>query len=353
MDWCPFSVRERICSIHIFDSRVHHPELFDDAYVLHYASALSGPIVMVQNSDQGIRNGYDFAHKTASRLLQVSRPILRLLLWEYDPLRASNLPHPTTGKIPLHFAVQSNLALGRTHSQHCMIHCGIDEPCETSVRKESIDEWHDWIRELITVDPAMCCAKDFAKRIPLHYALLRSFRRYSCCSLCCTSELGGDLLVGDICCGSVCAVTVEEEDRNRLVLLLVRFCPESIEIPCPIRFRELADLDVEGEDIGSRSCETVMSYHYYSCFFQVYQVAAMAYPVVSLNSLYTILRMCPSRCYSGISTTARWNGFLSLQMAHVNGSALILLFKGTRYKYTRVFVVLPNGIVNCQLHLTS
>jgi hypothetical protein len=284
----------------------------DNPYVLHYASALSGPTVICNDVDNGSKEGCNI-HKIATHLLQVSRPFLDLLLLEDDAVLACNIPHGATGQLPLHFAVQAGSVLFRNrHDRHSFI---VDSSCETLFRNESIiDMWKDWIQKLIEIDPTTCSKKDFMNRIPLHYLLLRCFHhRCVCrneldraCYCCCRNSFDSAtafVLVKSVddCNGygrfPTCIQEVEK--RNEMVSLLIRSNPESIELPCKIRFRTISDLTSEYEGLGSMPLGTIKSYFDYSCRFEVYQLAAMAYPDVSLNTIYSILRMCPSRCFVG------------------------------------------------------
>jgi hypothetical protein len=305
LDWFPGPASEWKTLTREGSSITESDLLRDNPYVLHHASALSGPTLIVNCAD--CSNGEDCKiNRATTYLLQVSRHFLDLLLLEDDAVRACTVPYPETGQLPLHFAAQAGFVLFR--NRH-----GSRRFTSDFRNRSNSDEWKEWIQKLIEIDPTTCFAKDSMNRIPLHYLLLRCLHhRYMCDDepdmlFCCCSRKSFNaksyefLCVASCNCKGCCRSPVCTQDNDflsEMIFLFIRSHPESIEIPCLIRFRTFMDPTDEGEGIGSTgiSQRTITHYLDYSCRFEVYQVAAMAYPVVSLNTIYSLIRMCPSRC---------------------------------------------------------
>ena len=138
----------------------------DDTYILHYASALCGPISGSFNSRK-------------IQFMQVENSILELLLhrWGTDTIRSV---HPITGQVPLHYAVQSYCSLlstdhqgvktqRNTNSCRLEFEYGSTYPCKIGFSLE-------WIRTLLRIYPEACMVQDHYGSTPLHYAILQTDR---------------------------------------------------------------------------------------------------------------------------------------------------------------------------------
>jgi hypothetical protein len=118
---------------------------------------------------------------------------------------------------------------------------------------KSVQEWKLWVHKLLFQNPDACCVKDNRGRLPLHHAL-------------------------DYHAGGVPAVTIPvQEARNVVVRDLVGRFPQSVELVDPVTK------------------------------LYPFQLAAMN-PLVSLDTVYLLLRMCPgaiSHCTLGRDAQAR------------------------------------------------
>jgi hypothetical protein len=297
--------------------------LLNNPHIIGYASALSGPIQIINRSEHDNKSKDSRPVTTSTSLLLVSRPILDWLLWEYKKNHRYNLPHPETGQVPLHYAVRSNLVVvinqseypnSNNRSNHSRMYHDCPGP--------NIEAWKDWIRTLIAIDPTACSKKDTWGRIPVHYAILSCSQKYNHCSYCndasccCTSNnhhsasRDEDGTKSDE--GILDQVTLADRHRNQIIDHLIHADPSSIEIPCPLLFRARIPFQKDPNESRPplRNCSgqqqptqsEIPSYHHdnkYCCSLDVYQLAAMMYPIISLDTIYNILRMCPSRCCSG------------------------------------------------------
>ena len=288
-------------------------EMEDDKYILHYASALSGPnnIIAMHQYDHcrtrcaisttrcAISTTLPNTSYTTSptsrkvKLMQVERSILDLLLhcWGEEVLR---LPHPSTGQVPLHYAVQSHSSILYTDHQHIFQRSNAKSIVDESTFDSNVDDWLQWVRTLLRIYPEACIVKDRYGYIPLHYAILQTGRDCNCRSDGATDERCRALSLS----------------RFRLIHALISAYPPSIDIACRIKLEHCAsDRHWNSSPHQLRMC-TYPDYVWgdegatpdSQCTLEIFQIAALIYHPpyndnfdMLLTIIYTLLRMSPSR----------------------------------------------------------